>query len=107
MAPKITCRAFRPLRRTVAGCPRNDKPARNGGNSSKSVSSSARKTLRGHNSRILRICRRIRRFFLLLRVGVQHVAVLFPNVAQSVSFAVEGVLRQPLARAMLQFFLQP
>ena len=61
IAPKITRRAFRPLSQTLATSPRFDRAARNGGNSSRSVSSWANTTLcRGRP----RIYRRIRPFFL-------------------------------------------
>src|SRR5262245_24515710 len=92
MAPKTTRRALRPLSQTRAGSPRLDQPARSGGNSSRSVSSSASTTLRRGSALI---SRRIRRFFLKQGVGLQVVARALPGVVQPPQRPPQGVLRQP------------
>src|SRR5262245_44307845 len=100
MAPKMTRRALRPLRRTWAGSPRLAQPARSGGNSSRSVSSCARTTLRGGN---VLMCRRIRCFFPpQLRVGVQDVARPLPDVIQPAQDAADGVIGGLATCALLQ-----
>src|SRR5512142_502912 len=99
IAPKITRRALRPLSQTLATSPRFDQAARNGGNSSRSVSSWANTTLRRGR---VRICPRIRRSFRALRVRVQVVTRPLPHVIQSAQRPAKSVLGQPLLRGDLQ-----
>ena len=95
----MTRRAFRPLSRTSAGSPRRDQPARRGGKSSRSVSSCASTTLRGGRAAI---CRRIRRFFLALRVGGQDRAGSLPDIAQASQRPADGPAGDPLAGVVFQ-----
>src|SRR5215213_9846813 len=97
--PKTTRLALPPLMATGAGRPRKAQPARRGGNSRRSVSSSARSTLRG--GRLLSR-RRMARFFLALGVGRQGVAGPLPEVVQAPQPAADGVVGQPPAAASLQ-----
>src|SRR5512135_1090666 len=101
ITPKITRRALRPLSQTLATSPRFDQAARNGGNSSRSVSSWANTTLRRGRARIWR---RIRRFFLALGVRIQVVAGPLPDVVQPVQSPAKRVLGDPLRRGHLQDF---
>src|SRR4051812_5627693 len=101
--PKRTRFALPPLIATGAGLPRKAQPARRGGNSRRSVSSSARSTLRGGMPLSLR---RMARFFLALGVGRQDVAGPLPDVVQAPQPAAEGVVGQPLAAASLQIILE-
>src|SRR5262245_46002937 len=103
MTPKITRRALRPLSQTLATSPRFDQPERSGGKSNRSVSSSAHTTLRRGRARI---CLRMRRFFLALRVRVEDVTRPLPDVVQPVQGPAEGVLRQPPAGANFQDLLE-
>ena len=103
IAPKTTRRAFRPLMWTSAGSPRNDQPARNGGNSSRSVSSSASTTLRRGRPRT---CRRMRRFLVALGVRVQDVSRPLPDVPEPGQHAPDGVVGRERARAPLQLLLK-
>src|SRR6266511_867493 len=91
MAPKMTCRAFQPDKRTSAASPRRAHPASKGGNKSKSVSSSAKTTLRGSKARIWPP---IWRFFLQVGVCVEHIAVAFPDIPQAMSGAADGIIGQ-------------
>src|SRR3954453_2199528 len=97
--PKRTRFALPPLIGTGAGWPREAQPARRGGNSRRSVSSSARSTLRGGRffSR-----RRMARVFLALGVGWQDVAGPLPDVGQTPHLPTDGVVGQELAAASLQ-----
>jgi hypothetical protein len=100
----MTRRALRPLMWTSAGSPRLAQPARSGGNSSRSVSSSASTTLRGGSCLI---CRRIRLFFPpQLGVGVQDVARPLPGVVQPAQGAADGVARRHAAGAELKGVLE-
>src|SRR5437667_7934901 len=100
MAPNTVRRALRPHRTTRLAWPLRDQHARNGGNSSRSVSSSASTTLRGGNSLI---CLRMRLFFPpQLGVGGQDVARPLPDVVQPMQFAAQRVLRDVLAGAKPQ-----
>lgn len=103
IAPKITCRALPPLSQTRATSPRFDQAARNGGNSSRSVSSWANTTLRRGRTRI---CRRIRRFFLALGVRDQVVPRAFPQVIHPVQRPAQRGLGHPPLRGDLQDFLE-
>src|SRR5947209_2689817 len=103
MTPKMTRRALRPLSQTFATSPRLDQPARSGGKSNRSVSSSASTTLRRGKARI---CRRMRRFLLALGVRLQDVTRPLPDVLQPAQGAAEGVIRQPPAGADLQGLLE-
>jgi len=85
----MTRRAFWPLMGTGAGWPRRAQPARKGGRSSNSVSSWTKSTVRAGKARIWR---RIQRFFLSLRVRVQHVTEAFPDVAALVQAPSKRVL---------------
>src|SRR3954453_15772082 len=101
--PKRTRFALPPLIATGAGLPRRAQPARRGGNSRRSVSSSARSTLRGGmpRSRL-----RMARFFLALGVGRQDVAGSLPEVVQAAHLTADGVVGQPPAAASLQIRLK-
>src|SRR5512135_435969 len=101
--PKRTRFALAPLISTGAGRPRTAQPACKGGNKRRSVSSSAKSTLRGGRffSR-----RRMARFFLALGVGRQDVAEPLPHVVQASHLTADGVVGQPLAPALLQIRLE-
>src|SRR5439155_15236474 len=103
MAPKMTRRALRPLSQTRAGSPRFDQPARNGGNSSKSVSSCASTTLRAGRPRI---CRRMRRFFLAQRVRLEVVARPLPDVVHALQRPAHGVIGDALVGEELKDLLE-
>src|SRR5215211_172116 len=103
MAPKTTCRAFQPDNRISAASPRRAQPARRGGNKSKSVSSSASTTLRGGKART---CPRMWRFFLHVRVFVQDIAVAFPDIAQAVQGAANGIVGKACVAGTLEMILQ-
>src|SRR5258707_15786498 len=103
MPPKITRRALKPLRTTPAASPRCAQPARKGGNSSKSVSSSITSAVSDLKARIRR---RIARFFLPLRIGIEHVAEAFPDVSPAVQFATDRILGEPKARRSGDLLLQ-
>ncbi len=102
MFPKMTRRAFRPLKCTLAGWPFSDQPARNGGNISRSVSSWASTTRRRGKAWI---CRRIRRFFLALRVGIEDIAGPLPDVAEPPRHR-RTVSSEGQSQAPLQFLLK-
>src|ERR1700752_1914765 len=72
-------RALKPEMNTLAGWLRRAKPARTGGKSSRSVSSSASRAVRAGKARIRRSSWL---FFLCLRVGRQPVAEALPPVTQ-------------------------
>src|SRR3954467_2859379 len=91
IAPNRTLLALPPLIGTGASSPRRAQPARSGGNSRRSVSSSARLALRGGKARKRR---RISRFFFSLGVRGQHVAEPLPHVAQPVQPPPDGVVGQ-------------
>src|SRR5436190_11663295 len=101
--PKRTRFALPPLIGTGAGWPRTAQPARKGGNSRRSVSSSARSTLRG-GMRLSR--RRMARCFLALGVGRQDVAGPLPDVVQASHPTADGVVGQAPAAASPQVFLE-
>src|SRR5947209_12891075 len=101
--PKRTRFALPPLIGTGAGWPRTAQPARKGGNSRRSVSSSARSTLRG-GMPLSR--RRMARFFLALGVGRQDVAGPLPDIVQAPHLPAKRVVGQPLAAASLQVLLE-
>jgi hypothetical protein len=82
-------RALRPLNHTLATSPRLNQPARKGGNSSRSLSSSASTTLRRGRAWI---CRRMRRFFLTLGVRLQVVPRPLPHVIEPVQCPAQGVV---------------
>jgi hypothetical protein len=90
MVPKSTRLALRPVSQTLACSPRGAHPARRGGKRRRSVSSSARMTLCG-GSRSIR--RRIRRFFLSVRIGPQHVAGALPHLVHPMEHASDGTRR--------------
>src|SRR5262249_3333704 len=98
-----TRRALRPLSQTLAASPRFDQAARKGGNSSRSVSSWARTTLRRGRARIWR---RIRRFFLALGVRDQVVARALAGESQPLPSAARRVLGDPQPRGTLQDLLE-
>jgi hypothetical protein len=75
---------------TLACAPRGAHAKRRGGNRSRSVSSSARMTLRAGSRRILR---RIQRFFLSVRVWQQRVASALPRVVHPVHRSSDGARR--------------
>src|SRR5271170_1880377 len=77
--PNTVRRALYPEIGTVAACPRRAQAARKGGKSNKSVSSSARSAVGAGRAWIWR---KSERFFLLLRVGGQHVAEALPDITQ-------------------------
>src|SRR5436190_14455689 len=106
IVPNRTRLALAPLIGTGAGLPRSAHPARNGGNSRMSVSSSASTTTRLERWRNAAIWRRIWRFFLALRVGRQHVPVALPDVPQVLQLAADGVVRHPHLHAVQQVLLQ-
>src|SRR5439155_14756286 len=81
IVPKATRRALAPEIGTSNGWPRKPHADRNGGKSRRPVSSSNSLTHRGGSRRI---ARRIRRFFIALGVGFQHVPRPLPDVAQGV-----------------------
>src|SRR5205085_6760118 len=95
--------ALPPLISTGASCPRRAQPARRGGNSRRSVSSSASVALRGGMARSRR---RMARFFLALGVRGQHVAVALPHVTQPVEFPADGVVGEPTAATTVQVLLE-
>src|SRR5437870_13205184 len=99
IAPNRPRLALPPLIGTGASCPRRAHPARKGGNSRRSVSSSASLALRGGKARSRR---RIARFFVALGVRGQQVAEPLPHVAQPVEFPADGVVGQPPAAVALQ-----
>src|SRR5205823_282304 len=103
MIPKITRLALVPLMCTGAGWPRKVQAARKGGNSSRSVSSSNTVTLR---KRRFLSRRRMRLFFLLRRIGWQHVTGSFPDVAQLMQFATDRLVRKPATVPSGQLLLQ-
>jgi hypothetical protein len=82
--------ALRPVSQTLAWTPRGAHAKRKGGKSSRSVSSSARMTLRSGS---FAICRRIQRFFLSVRVGLEHVARALPHLVPLVQRASDGAHR--------------
>src|SRR5205085_7484238 len=99
----MTRRALRPLSQTLAASPRFAHPARNGGKSSRSVSSSASTTLRGGKARI---CHRMRRFFLALWVRLQDIAGPLPDVVQPPQRPADGALTEAEARTQVQHLLE-
>ena len=103
ITPKTTRQAFQPLRSTLADCPRGDHAARSGGNSSRSVSSSANTTLRRGSARI---SRQIRLFFLALGIRSQDVTGTFPFVPQAAKTTADGLIREGLPHGVLQLLLE-
>src|SRR5689334_2749236 len=103
IAPNRTRLALPPLIGTGASSPRRAQPARRGGKSRRSVSSSANLALRGG-----RACsrRRMARFFLALGVRGQHVTEALPHIAPPVQLSADGVIRQPMAPVPEQVLLQ-
>src|SRR6266542_3750623 len=103
IAPNRTRLALPPLIGTGACSPRRAQPARSGGNSRRSVSSSASFALRGDRARSRR---RMARFFLALGVRGKHVAEPLPHVAQPVQLPADGVVEQPPAAQPVQVLLE-
>src|ERR1044072_6131738 len=99
----MTRRALKPLRRTSAGLPRNAHPARKGGNSRRSVSSSITIAVSDLKRRRKRL---MERFFLLLWIGGKHVAIPLPDIVLACQLATDRVLRKALAHGMLYLLLQ-
>src|SRR5512142_1953244 len=102
ITPKITRRALRPLSQTLATSPRFDQAARNGGNSSRSVSSWANTTLRRGRARI---CRRMRRFFLSWQTWVEAAFLELAEVFGRVT--TESSLLATRFPALVQLGTQP
>jgi hypothetical protein len=76
--------------------------ARSGGKRSKSVSSSAIMMLRcGRQPNT----RRVRRFFFSLRIGRQHVARPFPDIAESVQHPPYRLVAKRLVQMLPQLIL--
>src|SRR5579883_3302571 len=103
IVPQMTRRALRPEIGTSRGWPRRPHAARNGGNSNRSVSSSNSLTQRGGRAAI---SRRMRRFFVALRVGSEHVARPLPDVVQGAELLADGGRGDTFAVPVLQVLLQ-
>src|SRR3954469_1761144 len=103
IVPKTTRRALRPEMGTSSGWPRRPHAARSSGNSNRSVSSSNSLTQRGGSRAI---CRRMRRFFVALGVGVEHVARPLPDIPQVVHLSADGRLGQALRAPAFQVLAQ-
>src|SRR4051794_28968828 len=102
-APNRTRLALPPLIGTGASCPRRAQAARRGGNSRRSVSSSASLAVRGGKARSRRL---MARFFLALGVRGQHVAAALPHVAQAVQLPADGIVGEPTTAAVVQVLLE-
>jgi hypothetical protein len=103
MVPKITRRAFRPVMETWTCLPRGAQPARSGGKSSTSVSSSASTR---HRAGKCCTCRRRWRFFLSGRVRIQRMARTLPGAPLAIQFAPQRVVRHAEVHPGLQMLAQ-
>src|SRR5512133_1436781 len=103
MHPKIARRAFQPLSITRADSPRGDHIARNGGNRSRSVSSSTSTMLRGGK---LPSTRRSRLFFLALRIRRQHITRPLPDVPKPMQVAPDRIVGVILFKIPAQLIAQ-
>src|SRR5579871_6542527 len=103
MTPKTTRLAFLPEIGTGAGKPLCAHPEERGGKRRRSVSSSARITLRVGK---LCICRKICLFFLFVGICRQYVTEALPNIAQTMQLLTKCTLRYNQTGLMMKVFLK-